>query len=367
MSTNNFLKNTIQTLAIQNPQGCFQDLYKRASTILEKYWRFKTEGMMQGITFSGMQNLIGLSPAKLLQQEIILPGNCRPDFMTIPSFYKINSVTEKALLPRLYKKFLKEQYGGKVLVMSSKSGVQQLEKTLEEMNIADLIKDTKHLLELQSKYYQTKAKSDPNICITLSCLKNVSQRQRATSRFMDTVQSLVLVEPVTSIRHYYQCLSGARVIMIHLKRGNFGRDMLIQKKNSSKNTGKDIDWNQSRHSMNYSDSLLQLMKHKHLKYIDHYYIGTSVTDKAKEYIESKQSIYLDQQNKSGNKVEVKYHIMSYEEFLQDNVFDIVKLMDPNTSDGFYHNILNTIEYDKDLKYRYLKATNNKSLPVKLQF
>lgn len=119
--------------------------------------------------------------------------------------------------------------------------------------------------------------------------------------------------------------------------------------------------------MNYSDSLLQLMKHKHLKYIDHYYIGTSVTDKAKEYIESKQSIYLDQQNKSGNKVEVKYHIMSYEEFLQDNVFDIVKLMDPNTSDGFYHNILNTIEYDKDLKYRYLKATNNKSLPVKLQF
>lgn len=109
------------------------------------------------------------------------------------------------------------------------------------------------------------------------------------------------------------------------------------------------------------------MIQRSLKYIDHYYVGTYITPKAKSYMETRKREIVKQKNKFKEDVEVTHNIMSFEDYLQSPIFDIVNKMDPNTSDGFYHNIYNTIEFDKDLKYKYLKATNNKALPPELQF
>ncbi len=111
------------------------------------------------------------------------------------------------------------------------------------------------------------------------------------------------------------------------------------------------------------------MKHRHLRYIDHYHVGTSVTPKAIKYVKKVNNLIqpLKQKNNSNNTVKVKHYVMSYEEFLNHKSFNIIKLIDPNTSNGFYHNILNTIEFDKGLKYKYLKETGNKILPSSLDF
>lgn len=97
-------------------------------------------------------------------------------------------------------------------------------------------------------------------------------------------------------------------------------------------------------------------------------MGSYITPKAKEYIKNHSYETDYQKNRYKKEVEISHKIISYEDFLQDPVFNINNQIDPNTSQGFYHNLLNCLEFDKDLKYKYLKSTNyKKALPDKLNF
>ena len=110
----------------------------------------------------------------------------------------------------------------------------------------------------------------------------------------------------------------------------------------------------SRTASDYTQATMNLMNHHWLKYIDNYYVGTSFTPKAKAYVENNEFEVRKRPN-SNHVINVTHNALTYEEFLEDEVFDIHKKMDPNTSNGFYHSILNSIEFDKDYQYRAIKA------------
>jgi hypothetical protein len=135
---------------------------------------------------------------------------------------------------------------------------------------------------------------------------------------------------------------GIRVILIHFKRGNIDKETVTQMYRTYSKSGTD-----------YTTAVMTLMDHPFLKYIDHYYVGTSITDGAERYVEANDE-EVRKQYKSKNVVTISHNIMNYETFLQDETFDIVKKSDPNTIKGFYHNLLNSIEFDSDFQYKSKK-------------
>lgn len=112
--------------------------------------------------------------------------------------------------------------------------------------------------------------------------------------------------------------------------------------------------NQAKHSLSYTDSLLTLMNYNFLKYVDHYYVGTSITKKAQQYVDANNYEVVYQKNKDKRKVAVTHTILSYEDFLQHEYFNIAEGMDPNTESGFYHNVFNCLEFDKSESYKRIE-------------
>ena len=94
----------------------------------------------------------------------------------------------------------------------------------------------------------------------------------------------------------------------------------------------------------YTKETMKLMNHHWLMYIDHYFVGTSLTPEAEEYVLNHHR-ELRRRGKTNHVVTVTHNLITYEEFLQDPVFSIDAKMDPNTKNGFYHAMLNAIEFD----------------------
>jgi hypothetical protein len=143
--------------------------------------------------------------------------------------------------------------------------------------------------------------------------------------------------------------------MVHLKRSAVTEEKAIK-----------MLGNDAKHSTSYTDSALQLFDHNFLRYIDHYYVGTSFTNGAKKILFEKDAEYI-QQKKSKHMVKVSHRAMTYQDFLTDPVFNIHGLMDPNTKAGFYHSFCNSITPDTDLQSYYRYRMPNNSLPKQLMF
>jgi hypothetical protein len=125
------------------------------------------------------------------------------------------------------------------------------------------------------------------------------------------------------------------VIQAHFKRGVIDLDTVKQMFKTYSSTAGD-----------YTKETMGLMDHHWLMFMDHYFIGTSLTPEAIEYVEQHREETRKRSN-SKHKVKVSHTLITYEEFLQHPIFDIDKKMDPNTKNGFYHAMLNAIEFDKD--------------------
>ena len=221
MTIKNFLKSIIQTLAPQNPQGSYRAIYSASSTTLNKYWRFKLEDIMQMIINGGIHNLIGSSPAKLLVQEVILPGNCRPDFMTVPGWYKIDSLSTVKALPPSYKCHLKPKYGGKILKMQSQTSLEKLKKAIERVKLESSINP---ILE--------------------------PTRKRVTIPFMERLLDTNSEGLDKATATYLQCILGVRVILVHFKRGNIDEVTIIA-----------MFGTHSRTASDYTQATMNLMNH----------------------------------------------------------------------------------------------------------
>lgn len=124
----------------------------------------------------------------------------------------------------------------------------------------------------------------------------------------------------------------------------------------------------AKSKISYTDATLELMDHPFLQDIDHYYIGTSFTKVAEEYALNNYREKV-KSKVSNNIVNVNHYLMDYETFLQDPSFSIMKKMDPNTTNGFLHNLINSMTFDNDFQYKVLKElkTNPRlALPASLK-
>lgn len=132
------------------------------------------------------------------------------------------------------------------------------------------------------------------------------------------------------------------MILVHFKRATIDKETLSKMMSNT---------TYAKSGVTYTDATLMLMNNHWLKYIDHYYVGPDFTYSAKKMYNEAPKIELkDYTNSAINnktqEVEVSHTAVNYIEFLEDEKFDILEKLDPNTVEGFIHCLANNINLDE---------------------
>jgi len=146
------------------------------------------------------------------------------------------------------------------------------------------------------------------------------------------------------------------MIQVHLKRGVITAHQPFKMENGKrKAVTNSIIWmmreTSAKHpdaAKDYTDAIISTMDHPFLMNIDHYYVGPTVTEKAKQA--AMNVVDYRKLRYSPNEVEVNHYGISYDEFLTHSVFDIANRVDPNTFAGSMHNLLNAMTFDKNYRW-----------------
>lgn len=340
MNLEKSLRDIIQILAKANQSASLRVIYNNALTLVRTpWWRVKRENMIQVNTFGGMKNIVGLSPAKIMEQEVYIFKNFRPDFMTIPGWYRIDSrYQEAAAITSLQQPGNTQMLQGKILKTSSQTSLQKLINAIDNVRL--------------------------NAGINLVVAPT---RKRVTIQTLDKLLEPYKNHSDVSTVMYLECMLGTRVIMVHQKRGNINNLPSYDFRKRQSNTdsikymvGAPFNKIGNKQYEDYTTMLLREMTHPFLKYVDHYHVGTSVTPSARDYVEDLDYDYRSIKN-SPNKVRVSHYVMDYMEFVRSPIFDIQKKMDPNTYEGFFNNLIMSMESDDKFLQHYAEHKPAKRL------
>lgn len=167
------------------------------------------------------------------------------------------------------------------------------------------------------------------------------------------------------------------MIQVHLKRGVITADQpfKVNKYGKKEAVTNSIIWMMKKTSAkhpdaakDYTEAIIDTMNHPFLMFIDHYYVGPTVTDKAKKF--AANSVEHRKLRYTPNKVEIRHYGMDYDTFLSEkNIFDIANRVDPNTFSGSMHNLLNAMTFDKNYQWQvknYYRENPDKKIPLTLQ-